>query len=393
MATAFPQTLRSLGAGATQRPLLVIALAVLLLAGWLAWLTLAHVSVFLTSGPARIELDRPLHPIQVETRGRLIRSELVLDRPVKAGEILVWLEDREAQLTLDEARARMTALEGRRTALAHEVDVLRLGLPAAAAEAEAALQEATAVRRAAQIRVALANDELDRAAKLHAQGVTSDAERNRARAQAREAKAQAEADQRREEQRRAALRRVGHEPAQRIASLQTQIAGIEGDLAESKVRQARLSEQLDKLVIRARVDGRVGSVEPRGLGAVLEPLEVLGQVVEEGPLGGVAHFPVADALGRVLPGQRGALRLQGFAWTRFGAIDVRITRVALEGRDGWMRAEFEIERPDDLAFPLRHGLIGQVEAEVERITPLELLLSVVGRPLSRPRPAANGESP
>jgi membrane fusion protein (multidrug efflux system) len=109
--------------------------------------------------------------------------------------------------------------------------------------------------------------------------------------------------------------------------------------------------------------------------------------VPEGGLALVAQFPPPAAMGRIREGQTALLRLEGFPWMQYGAVPAVVSRVSNETRDGTVRVEFEVKQESKSAIPMQHGLPGTVEVEVERITPIELILRKAGRLVTESRSA------
>lgn len=387
MPTPFAQTTRSLDAERRRGIAVAMLLGAALLGGWMWWFADARVAIYVPGGPARVELDRPGHPIQVEVGGRLVSSALSLDRPVEAGEILVQLDDRALRLSRAEEEARLAALRSRRASRAAEREARAAAeAPAAAADA-AAIAEARARLDAARAARALARAEARRAADLRARAVAPAAEAERLDAAAR----QAAADVRELEQQVARLAaekaRAAADRAAALAGLDTELAGLDGEIAQAAAHLDRLAASIDAMAVRAPVSGRVAELRPRGAGAVLAAGDALGTIIGEGTLRIVARLPVDRALGRVRPGQRAILRVDGFPWTRYGTVPATVTRVAAEGTDGWLRIELApAEGTHDV--PLQHGLTGRVEIEVERVRPIEMLLATLGRALEPDPPAA-----
>jgi hypothetical protein len=101
-----------------------------------------------------------------------------------------------------------------------------------------------------------------------------------------------------------------------------------------------------------------------------------------GALRAVASYLAADALGRVSPGQRARVRLDGFPWTEFGTIAAVVSSVSTEPQSSRVRVELAL-RPDPRSrIPLQSGLPGSVQVEVERSSPANLVLRAAGRAVS-----------
>jgi membrane fusion protein (multidrug efflux system) len=101
--------------------------------------------------------------------------------------------------------------------------------------------------------------------------------------------------------------------------------------------------------------------------------------VPRGELHVVASFPAERALGWVRPGAPARVRLDAFPWTWFGQVEASVREVGLEPKQGLLRVELTLAPSADERIPLRHGLTGQVEVEIERATPLALLVRAAGR--------------
>jgi membrane fusion protein (multidrug efflux system) len=169
----------------------------------------------------------------------------------------------------------------------------------------------------------------------------------------------------------------------RIEQLGSDIARARGDWAGAQASIATLEERIERSRIRAPVEGRLG--EASGTlrpGSVVRVGERLGAVIPAGDLRVVAHF-APDVMGRARQGQRGLLRLHAFPWTQFGTVPLRVTSVSDELRNGLVRVELSLEaRPPSV--PVKHGLTGMVEVEVEQMSPFRLLVRSIGRQLVGP---------
>src|SRR5205823_13229249 len=101
-------------------------------------------------------------------------------------------------------------------------------------------------------------------------------------------------------------------------------------------------------------------------------------------------FNPPEAVGRIQPGQRARMRLEGFPWTQFGSVSATVTNVASEIRDHHIRVELRVDPNPNARVRLQHGLPGSVEVQVERISPASLVLRMVGRYLAAPRSTTAG---
>src|SRR5262249_11793431 len=124
--------------------------------------------------------------------------------------------------------------------------------------------------------------------------------------------------------------------------------------------------------------GRVGEMAGLRPGSVVAEGDKLGAIVPDGRVQIVAQFPPAS-LGRIAPGQAAAMRLDGFAWTQYGAVPAVVSRVATEIRGGTIRFDLGVDQSHASKIPLGHGLPGTLEVEIGRATPAALVLRHAGR--------------
>jgi multidrug resistance efflux pump len=163
-----------------------------------------------------------------------------------------------------------------------------------------------------------------------------------------------------------------------LDQLHAQIARIEGQMRGSAAAVMRLNVQADRYVVRAPTNGRLGEAAVLRAGSVVQPGQRLGVIVPSGRLIAVAQFTPASAIGRVRPGQKARLRLDGFPWAQYGTVDASVLQVANEIRDGAVRVELAVVPAGNGRIKLEHGLPGSVEIAVEDVTPLTLLLRSAG---------------
>jgi membrane fusion protein (multidrug efflux system) len=166
-----------------------------------------------------------------------------------------------------------------------------------------------------------------------------------------------------------------------LEGLKSEVNRLRGVEATTQASIKRLEDEVDRRLIRAPINGRLGEVANVRVGSVVREGEKLAAVVPTGDLRIVASFQPADALGRIQAGQPARLRLEGFPWTEYGSINATVTHVGSEVQDGRIRVELAVSPYSASRIPMQHGLPGTVQVEVERISPGSLILRVVGRGL------------
>ncbi|MFO1329934.1 MAG: HlyD family efflux transporter periplasmic adaptor subunit [Rubrivivax sp.] len=389
MASPFSRTLRSLAADGSSRSWLVWGLAGALSAAWLTWFVAGTVTVFEVSRAARLEAVSAAHPVAALHGGALVRSSLVLGRPVRAGEVLVELDARSATLRLREEQQRLQSLPARRKALVAELQALQeasrheqQAVQSAALVAEARMREAAA-------QLAFARDYERRLAEEVRGGGVAEVDLLRARADARRQAAQLDALGA-EPQRLAAdaQARAGQQRS-RVEALQGQVAALDAEAALLATSVARLETEIDRLRVRAPVDGTLAELAALRPGAWVAEGQHVATVLPPGRLRVVAEFSPATALGRLKPGQVARVRLDGFSWAQHGSLTARVQQVAGEVRERQLRAELELDAagvPPGLAP--QHGLSGTVEVALEEVSPALLLLRSLGRSMAPALPVS-----
>jgi len=385
MPNAFARTMRSLDGDRFRGSLAGLTVAAAVLGAWGWWMFTSRVSLFEVTDIARVEVDRATFVVQSPVAGRIVATRLTLGADVRAGDILAEVEADMQRGQTREEQARLDALAAQRTSVEREIAAAGKARRDEQEAAAAALEQARAQNREASATAGLAEDELDRLTRLRAQGLVSEREHAQAKAEAQRRRAAADSF-------RLALARLEREQKTRESDRDTnlerlagEVTRIEGLTATTRRTIERLETEAARRVIRAPVSGKLGEIATLRIGGVLREGDKLGAIVPSGRLAVVAEFPPAAALGRVRAGQPARLRLHGFPWAQYGTVTAKVSRVASEVRDGRIRVELAIEPGSTPLIPIQHGLPGDLEVEVERVTPATLVLRAAGRLLTAPR--------
>lgn len=381
MANSFYRVRQSLRADNGLKSVTGLVIALSLGAAWLVWASRARITRYELSDSARLELDGAAFPVQANAGGELIASSLVLGKEVQAGDVLAELDDRDQRLTLQQERTRLASLEPQLAALRSQMQSEGQGRQDEHQVLGLSIDAARAQYRQAEVEAKLAESQADRARRLRAEGILSEADTQRDVADAQTKRAAAE-------NLRLVLSRLTPEQQVRERDRdvrQKQILGdiakVEADMAASSATIRRLEYEIGRRLIRAPVSGRLGECAALRPGVHISEGQQLGVILPQGKLQVVAEFQPADALGKVRPGQHATVRLQGFPWTQFGTVPAEVSRVAGDIRDGKIRVELAVLPLPRSRIPLQHGLPGSVEVEVERISPLALVLRSAGQVL------------
>jgi multidrug resistance efflux pump len=360
-----------------------LLLAGALLVLWSCWFFLARVSVYAISDTADLEVAQAAHPVDSQFAGRVVASDLAIGREVREGEVLVELDADAQKLQLSEERTR-------RVAIGPQIDSLEDQI---AAEEKAdqdeknsfvvALNEARAHYREAEAAADFSAKQAERVQQMHTLGLVSNVDWDRAQADAQQKRAAADS-LKFAVSRLAAQQLTEQEQSQaQLEALKSDFNRLQGEKETIAAEVKRLQDEVNRRLIRAPVSGTLGEVANVGIGSVVREGDKLADVIPTGKLRVVASFLPPDALGRIRPGQRARLRLQGFPWTQFGSISATVTRVASEVRDGHIRVELAVNPDSSSRIPLQHGLPGSIEVQIERISPAALILRMVGKNLAK----------
>jgi len=387
MPSSFPRTLGRLDTEGRGPRTAAITVAVLLLAMWTAWFFAARVVLYAVSDTARLEVDASPYPVEAPVSGRVVSTALTMGRAVKAGDVLVELDVRAQNLSVGEEQARIEG-SGRQIARLHaEIAEQRNSRRAEQAAAEIAQQEAQARHEEAVAASEFAANAEQRTRALAENGLIGQAELIRAQSEAKQKRAAAEAL-------RLTAERIAAEQRHRDTEYRIAIERLEGEIAALQTQRQTGSLTVERLQhegtlrqIVAPVAGTLAEVATLAVGRVLQPGQAVATIVPAGGLRIVAGFAPAEAFGRVHQGQPARLRLDGFPPTQYGSIQAVVSSVARELRDGVVRVELALGPAPNTSVPMQHGTPGTVEVEVERISPVALVLRAVGRRMSPASPA------
>ncbi len=261
--------------------LLCLAAVTLSVAGW-AWADTGAVA----TDNAYVRGD--ITAVAAKASGYVVSVEVRDNQPVRAGDVLFRIDDRDYRARLAQAQANLDAALARLANTGEEIALQSSLVRQAQAQRGAALADLSLARLTNQRRRAL----IDRGFVTRAQVDESDAGRQRAEAGAAAAAASVEAQR------------------QRIAVL-----GAQRDAAAAAVAQAEAARDLaridlDNTVVRAPISGIVGNRQVR-VGRLVAPGGPLLDIVPVGELFVVANFKETE-LEHIRPGQTARVRIDGY---------------------------------------------------------------------------------
>jgi len=373
--------MRRLEADGSRRTVVLLATIVLIITLWAGWLAKARISVYASTGVARLEVNQENHPVDAPVIGRISVAHLTAGQRVNAGDLLLELDANPERLERSQARAKLAPSAQQLRSLDEELQAEQRAIEVEQHSAEAANIQALAQAQEATAAADLAADEAKRLADLQRRGLVSelDALRGRKQAEERQSEALGAASAAQRVMRDLAAKeqdRLG-----RIARLRNEVAEIEGGRSEAVAASERLDYQIGQRQVRAPVAGTVAEVAPIKIGRMVQPGERICTIVPDGTLKVVALFRPSVALGRIRNGQPARVRLEGFPWTQYGSARATVISVSGEVRDGQVRVDLSLVPSVDSTIPFQHGLPAEVQVEIEQTSPAALVLRSIGRQL------------
>ncbi|HZJ69292.1 MAG TPA: HlyD family efflux transporter periplasmic adaptor subunit, partial [Planctomycetota bacterium] len=366
-----------------RRSLVVLAVMGVLLALVGLWMAVARVPLYAVSEAARLQAREEVHPVDTLVSGRVATVNLPVGGSVRKGDVLLTLDATDVELRLDEARATEHGLTRQIGALEAEIAAREDALASTRSLGKASLSEAQAARTQTESEAQLAARERARADLMREAGVVAEAEADRAGAAVAQANAAVHAREQRlgvlssETQRDMADRRAANESLRRtLAALVTERDG-------AQVQVKRLEVEVERHTVRAPIDGVLGQVRAPQVGSVVSAGQTVAVVTPETELQLVADFAPANAVGRVRAGQRAHMRVTGFPWTQYGMLAATVAAVSSEVADGRIRVVLQLDDHAAPAIPRRHGLIGEVEIELDEVSPAILIARAAGQLFER----------
>jgi multidrug resistance efflux pump len=384
----FAQTLESLRRDDHWTASLAGSLGLCVLVAWVVWLGHGSIRLIEVTESARLQTNGFAFALQAPVSGVVTRADLALDRAVVEGEVLVELDASPERLQRAEVQAQLLGIKPQLEQLRGELEVQERAGKAFESATRAAEEEALARLDEARLQARASSEREERFTQLREAGVSPELDLLKASSEALLNATQVQTSGKLA----AKLNLEGQTQSyERRAALHRMQQGIERFESDRRVLEAtldRLDNEIRRRQIRSPATGRLGEVLPIRPGAVLQEGEKLAAVVVPGTARVIADFVAASAIGRLQPGQHARMRLDGFPWAEYGVLDAAVKTVGSESVDGRVRVELDVTALPS-RIPIHHGMTGTVEVELERVSPINLLLRTLGEAWSareRPQP-------
>lgn len=378
MAVAFSNTTRSLKQDSPRFALAIWACAIVMLCAWLAWFCLDRVTIYEVSQSAQVEAQQSSRLVSALIAGRIVAAPVKLGQQVRAGDILFELDAGQQRLQLQEQVLQANGLPPKIVALQAEISALEAARRSDLAAARSAQQSALFRKDEARASADFAADNAQRLVQESKAGSVSKLEALRAQSQARELSSAYHALESEAQRQQNDAQARNHSSEAQIESRRRELAMLQADLATSGVSTQRVSQDVEKFVVRAPIDGRIGDVAPFRVGAYVAEGQTLASVIPGGRLIIVAQFAPSSVQGRIHLGQKGRINLDGYPWAQYGQVYAKVSAVSSDIRDGHIRVELEPVESAASQKLLKHGLLGKAEISVEQVSPLAMVARAVG---------------
>ena len=377
MSAPFRQSLQALSAERTSSIFAGLIIACCVSLAWIFWFIFAMITIYEQSDKARIVVDRSSYRVDSPVSGLVLSSNLILGRQVKVGELLVKLDNRLIRLEIQTLRSRLVNISEQIHLLKSQVashESERLQLEDAA---KAQMQEITTRAHHFEAIAQLGERDVHRGEKLLREGAISESELDKSRSGSLVGRDRAD-------EARIQIERTGNEISARqdqlranLAALNKDLKALEGERSTVISNTQLLNQKIELSNIRSPASGLIGEVMTIQPGMVLQTGEKVASVVPQRGLYIISEFP-ARTIGRVRPGQSARVRLDNFPWTQYGTVPATVQKIANEDDGGKVRVELSLHPRQHTNIHLEHGLSGIVEVEVEKVTPIVLVMRTAG---------------
>jgi membrane fusion protein (multidrug efflux system) len=373
----FRGTLRSLAIDHARDSRVATVLVLAVAVAWAIWSAVASIPIYATSDRARLESPQSTYRIVPAVEGRISRADLQLGQRVEKGQVLVELDSAAPRNAFDEGTARVDALREDVAALDRQIAAARRAIDADRARQQLAIREAAAAADEAAAQLEAARRQSSDLAKLRAGGLVPDATAVAAAQEAKARQARFNTLDLARQQRESARLAAEAEAQSRLTALQAQRIHAEGNLALAERAIAQLRDEIELRRIVAPLSGRIGELQNVRVGSFVSAGAGLGTVVPDESLRIAADLP-PELMTRVRAGQAARFRFEGLSTLTHGSLAAVVTQMGSEVRNGTFEVILAPANHATPAAALIHGTRGSIDIEIERLSPLNLLLRKAG---------------
>jgi membrane fusion protein (multidrug efflux system) len=361
-----------------------VAVALVLLAGWIVWALAGRVSIVAVSKRARFESRSAVRQIAVPLSGRIARVNISLGQSVRRGDVLLELDAADATIRRGKAMADIDNLRRRIEAVTAQITATRAQASAQKNAAAAKLEQARESRIEAAHLADIESTRADRLDRLARQGLVpaTDAADARSRADAARAKGRGLA---------AAEEEAGKQQAEAVATAEATLRSLDSDRIELQTElaaeQAALQQadvDLERMRVRAPAAGRIGSSAELREGTWVEEGTVAASILPVESREVAAWFALDD-MPLVRTGQSASVWLESLGRGGRRRFTATVTGIERDASGSEFRVTLRLAAPPPANAAVDQGFPATVTIDVQRLSPFDALLRAAGMlPAAKP---------
>jgi membrane fusion protein, multidrug efflux system len=377
MPVPFSRTLRSLASSSARRRRAALIVGVVVLLGWGIWAVAARLSIVVVSSRARLEARRAVQRIAAPSAGRVVRVKLNLGDTVKRGDVLLELDGGEETIRRARFESDVANLSLRITAMNEQITATRELGAAQVRSSESKLRQARESTEQARQLTAIHRAQAARSAALARDGLVSQtaADDDARRAQAEEARVRSLAAAE-EEVSKLALEATATSTA-RLRELESDRIELEQQLAAARNSLRATDLAIERLRVRAPVDGRISSSSEPKPGVWLAAGETLCSIVPSDPVEVSAWFRL-ESMPLVRTGQPASVWVNGLTPNARTILPAHVLAIEQDPAGEEFRVRLRLDGDALPKSVVDQGFPAVAVVEVQRLSPLRALFRAAG---------------
>jgi multidrug resistance efflux pump len=379
MAIAFEDSRRALEQQLSTKLDIVHLVLLIFLATLVIWAVTGKIDLYRTSDSGTLKTKGGAVTLQSQVAATIEQSTLTLGMQVKKGQVLLQLDDTEAQLTLSK--------------LVNELNSNRLQQKHLGEERRLTEQKYTFLETSLQNEIKLTQAQLDQSRKVLA--TQQDIQKGlkilaKTSAVARMDQLRQDLEVVRADASTKVLVITLDSKNQQIPRNKREQAFASNQIDSQLTTLANQQDQLKKAISHAQLEVDEYTIVANSAGEVvqLSPLPIGNNVVKGQKLATITGgsdwlihtlFRASDAVGHIKQGQYARVLVDGFPWRQYGSLEATVTHVAKEGLKNHVEVQLTLKENSGTQIPLTFGQPVTVEIRTQAITPVMLLLNAADR--------------
>lgn len=350
---------------------------VVVLAAWAVWAVAARVSIVVVSTRARLEARRSVQRLAVPAAGRVVRASLALGQNVRRGDVLLELDGGEETIRRARFESDVDSLLRRVAAMNEQSAATREVAAAQARGTESRLRQARESTEEARQLAAINRAKAARSAALARDGLVSptaaDDDVRRADADG----ARVRSLQAAEDEVRKLAGEAGAASAARLREIESDRIELEQQLAAARNSLRATDLAIERLRVRAPVDGRISSSSEPKAGVWLAAGETLCSIVPADPVEVAAWFPL-ESMPLLRGGQPASIWLNGLTPNARTILRAHVIAIEHDPAGSEFRVRLRLDATPLPRSGADQGFPAVAVVEVQRLSPLQALFRAAG---------------